>query len=61
MHQFQIRHTTLRLKIYCILVGLELHAILEDKSTEVDASSPNFWVMVVAFKVCKHSCEGCKL
>jgi hypothetical protein len=38
-----------------------MHAILENKSTEVDASSPNFWVMVDAFKVCKHCCEGYKL
>jgi amyloid beta precursor protein binding protein 1 len=33
-----------------MLAGPELHSILEDKSTEVNASSPDFWVMVAALK-----------
>jgi amyloid beta precursor protein binding protein 1 len=32
-------------------ISPELHAILEDKSTEVNASSPDFWVMVAALKL----------
>jgi amyloid beta precursor protein binding protein 1 len=51
VHQLQTRQTTLRLKISCMLAGPELHAILEDKSTEVNASSPDFWVMVAALKL----------
>ncbi|CAM6070645.1 unnamed protein product [Sphagnum tenellum] len=31
-------------------ISTELHAILEDKLTEVNASSPDFWVMVAALK-----------
>lgn len=36
-----------------------MRAVLEDKATEVDASSVDFWVMVAALKVSRNvPCSG---
>jgi hypothetical protein len=34
---------------------------MENKLIDINVSSPNLWVMVDVFKVCKHCCEGYKL